>query len=428
MIRVAHIDHTVEAGGAELALRRLLDGDPAWHARVFVPPSDRGMGEYAALRAGTVRVVGVPQRAGAAAATPGAMLGMLAGVLVHSVALRLSRDFRRSDVVHANTSRAALIGALATAGSRRRLVVHLRDAVDTNAIGRQGARAMRFALRQADGVIANSRYTLDSAAPWIRDGTPVTVIPSPTGHDGGRAPAALRDDVRTVGILARLAPWKGQTEVIRAFAQAFPESDVRLQITGSAAFGEAAYERDLRRLVAQLGLADRVDFLGHVSDIWPLVEGWDVCVHASTRPEPLGQNVLQYLAAARPTIVAAAGGPLEWVEDGETGLVVEMGDVDGLARAMRRLAEEPGLRRRLHRTLVERRPVRPDAEIVREHAAFFSRLAESRVLPALSPRHTSRPAEPATPPRQSRRSAAEPPAAQQPPTLARALSADGAPS
>ncbi|MFA4842041.1 MAG: glycosyltransferase family 4 protein [Agrococcus sp.] len=378
MLRVAHIDHTVEPGGAEIALRRLLEGEPGWHARVFVPPSEHGLGEYAALGAGPVHVVGVPQRAGAAAATPGAMLGMLGGVLVQAVALRMSRDFRRSGVVHANTSRAALIGALATAGSRRRLVVHLRDAVDAGALGRQGARAMRFALRRADGVIANSRYTLRSAERWIRDGAGVAVIPSTTGHDGTRARAPLRDAVRTVGILARLTPWKGQAEVIRAFAEAFPGSDVRLQIAGSAAFGEAAFEHDLRRLVTELGVADRVDFLGQVGDIWPLVDGWDVCVQASTRPEPLGQNVLQYLAAARPTIVAGAGGPLEWVEDGETGLVVAMGDERGLARAMRRLADDAGLRQRLHRTLVERRPVRPDADIVGAHAELFSSVAAGR--------------------------------------------------
>ncbi|WP_306232114.1 glycosyltransferase [Agrococcus beijingensis] len=385
MNRVAHVDHTVEPGGAEIALRRLLEAEHGWQGTVFVPPSAAGLGEYASLGAtlapGAVQVVqvlGVPQRAGATTASARARLAMLAAGIAQAAALRRSPAFRRSDIVHANTSRAALIGLLATVGSRRRLVVHLRDAVDAAALGSVAVRALRLALRRADGVIANSRFTLESARPWIRDGATVAVIPSPTGFDGSRPPAPPRDAVRTVGILGRLAPWKGQAQLLRAFAEAFPDGDVRLQLAGSAAFGEEAYERQLTSLAAELGIADRVDLLGQVRDIWPLLDEWDVCVHASTRPEPLGQSVLQYLAAARPTIAARAGGPLEWIDDGQTGLLTAMGDVGELAGALRRLADEPALRQQLHGNLVQQRPVRPDAEIARAHAELFAAVAGPR--------------------------------------------------
>lgn len=374
---VAHLDHSVEPGGGELALRRLLETGPAWDATVFVPPSPAGAGVYASL-GDIVRVIGARQSAGAIVGSPVARAGILARVALQAVALRADPEFRRCDVVHANTSRAALIGLLATAGSRRRLVVHLRDAVDDAALGGLAARALRAALHRADGVIANSGYTLDSASRWIRPGAAVAVIPSPIGIDRDRPVVPPRPAVRTIGMLARLAPWKGQAELVRAFAAAFPAGGVRLQLAGSAAFAEAAFERELRALIDRLGIADRVDLLGHVDDVWPLLDDWDVCVHASTRAEPLGQNVLQYLAAARPLVATAAGGPLELVDDGETGILVAPGDVDALAAALRRLADEPGLRDRLHRTIAAWRPVPPDAAVARAHAELFARVAAPR--------------------------------------------------
>ncbi len=57
----------------------------------------------------------------------------------------------------------------------------------------------------------------------------------------------------------------------------------------------------------------------------------------STRPEPLGQNVLQYLAAGRATIVADEGGPTEWVDDGMNGLRVAPRDAVSLAHALQLL-------------------------------------------------------------------------------------------
>ncbi|MCD1269698.1 glycosyltransferase [Microbacterium sp. MEC084] len=375
---MAHVDHTVEPGGAEIALRRLLEGKPAWNATVFLPPTAGGRGAYMSLPDTMIEIVGVPQQAGAISGSLAAKIGMLAGVVRQGFALRRSKCFREQQVVHANTSRAALIATLATAFSRRRLVVHLRDAVEPEAIGGVAVRAMSLALKQAHGVIANSDYTLQTAARWIRDDAVTAVIPSSVGHRGDRPIAPLREAVSTVGMLARLAPWKGQAEVLQAFAAAFADSDVRLQFAGSAAFGEEVFARELQELAKTLGIDDRVDFLGHVGDVWPLLEQWDICVHASTRPEPMGQNLLQYLAAARPTIAAAAGGPLEWVRHGETGVLTKPGDVSSLAQAMRRVADEPDLRARLHANLRAEQPVPRDSEISERYADFFARVASTR--------------------------------------------------
>ena len=74
-----------------------------------------------------------------------------------------------------------------------------------------------------------------------------------------------------------------------------------------------------------------------MTDVPRLLDTWDVAVQFSTRPEPLGQNVLQYLAAGCAVVVADEGGPAEWIEDGVNGLRVTPRDVGALAEALRAL-------------------------------------------------------------------------------------------
>ncbi|RXZ39124.1 glycosyltransferase, partial [Agromyces binzhouensis] len=237
-------------------------------------------------------------------------------------------------------------GALAARLSGVPLVVHLRDLVEPEALGGAGHAIMtRVVLPRADGVIANSRATLDAARPHLSGDAVVEVVPSASGLVlGADRPLAADAPLRTVGMLARIDPWKGQLELLEAFARAFHGRDIRLQFAGGAPFGHEAYLAELRHRADELGIGAQVDVLGHVDDVPRLLAGWDVAVQYSTRPEPLGQNVLQYLAAGRAVIAAGEGGPIEWVADGANGLLVPPRDVDALAGALRRLDGDPALR------------------------------------------------------------------------------------
>ncbi|WP_199253948.1 glycosyltransferase family 4 protein [Mycolicibacterium mengxianglii] len=379
MITVAHIDHTVEHGGAELALARLLENEPGWLPQIFVPPEiDAGKGAFAGMPAGLVTQVGVWQPAGAIESGILGQFSLFARALYQAGALRANRRFRDAHVVHANTSRAALIGWIACVGSSRRLVVHLRDAVDPDAIGSRNAKLLTFIVGQATGVIANSEYTLRTASPHMRPGTLVRAIPSPIGLAEQRASSPLREQVRVIGMLARITEWKGQELLVRAFADAFRDSSIILELAGSPAFGQDSYLKYLQGLVADLGIGGQVRFLGHVGDIWPLLDSWDICVHASLHSEPLGQNVLQYLAAARPTIAANSGGPTEWIEHGRTGLLFEPGSQEALASALERLVQDNELRRNLSATLAHERPVPTDQCVRRMYREFFESVWAAR--------------------------------------------------
>ncbi|PPF82216.1 hypothetical protein C5B96_09690 [Subtercola sp. Z020] len=379
-------------GGAEFALFRMLQPSPPWEATLFVP-TGAGLGLYAPLATSPsvcVRKVGPPQLSGASTGSGiRSTLTFALRALGQSLAIRLSPEFRAADVVHTNTSRAAVYSAVASLLSRKKLVVHLRDLVNAESLGGIGFRLFtRVALRRADGVIANSRATLESALPYLRASVDRAVIASAAGISVSTAPTEAEPELRRIGMVARLDPWKGQDLLVRAFADAFPTGDVRLELAGSAAFGNEFYEEELRALVVELGIADRVDFLGHVDDVAGLIASWQVCLHTAMRPEPLGQNVLQYLASGRATIAVNAGGPAEWITPGENGLLFEMGSREGLADALRTVAGDADLRARLGDAARQTPGLLSDAGITTEHAQFFARVAGARSHPAAS---TARP-------------------------------------
>lgn len=398
-LRVLHVDHSTARSGAEYALFRMLDRSPPWEATLLVPrapgPGAENVFEPLVERGIPVRHTGPAQRSGASRGGP--LLGFAARAAGQTAVIRASREFRAADVVHANTSRSALYAAAACRGTRARLVVHLRDLVDAESLGRTGLRLFTsVALRRADGVIANSQATLDSALPYLPIGVPAEVIPSAAGlvaraadsqpvgsQPVGSQPAGA---VRRVGMVARLDPWKGQELLVTAFAAAFAGTGVRLVLAGGAPFGNEMFEVELRRLAQRLGAGEQVDFLGHVDDVAGLIPTFDICVQASTRPEPLGQNVLQYLAAGRPTIAADQGGPAEWIDPGRNGLLFRMGDAEQLAQALRRLSEDDTLRASLGAAAAQTPGLATDDEVTARHYDFFERVASRRRILAISGR------------------------------------------
>ncbi|MFC9917102.1 glycosyltransferase family 4 protein [Agromyces binzhouensis] len=376
-VRVLHLDHTGASGGAELALIRMLEARPDWTAVLQTPPLGSGPNVWDAMPPRVPRrAVGIPQPAGASSGGPLAAVGFGARLAVQAIAVRGSAAFRSADLVDANTARAAAYGALAARFSRAPFVVHLRDLVEPDALGGAGHALMtRVVLPRADGVIANSRATLASARPFLRSDAVAEVVPSASGLTVGAALRVSADaPLRTVGMLARIDPWKGQGELLEAFARAFAGRDIRLQFAGGAPFGHEGYLEELRRRADELDVGAQVDVLGHVDDVARLLDTWDVAVQYSTRPEPLGQNVLQYLAAGRVVVAAGEGGPTEWVADLENGLLVPPRDVDALAAAFTRLDEDPALRARLSGAAASTPGLLDDLAVARAHLEVYLRV------------------------------------------------------
>ncbi|MEW2013649.1 MULTISPECIES: glycosyltransferase family 4 protein [Microbacterium] len=348
LLRVAHLGHALEPGGAELALRRILVVSPGrWRARLVLSGQGEDAGVFNGLPS-DVEIIrsGVAQPPGATDAGPLGAVAVAVRLVQEALAYRRLRALHDVDVVHANTSRSAIVGALALIGRRVPFVVHLRDRIDRPSLGTFGFYAFKLLVsRKASVYIANSESTASSARGGSK-GRPIFVLASPIGVERAQPRSLSSAPTLRIGMVARLDAWKGQDLLIEAYRVSRVSDRASLTFFGDAAFGKQAYARQLTELVTSSGLTD-VTFAGFVDDVSAAIDSLDVCVQYSTRPEPLGQNVLQYLARGKTTVVADEGGPTEWVDHEKNGIRVPPRDVDALAAALDRVISDPVLRSRL---------------------------------------------------------------------------------
>jgi glycosyltransferase involved in cell wall biosynthesis len=143
-------------------------------------------------------------------------------------------------------------------------------------------------------------------------------------------------------IVANLIREKGVDLALRALPQ-LPE-DVTLWIVGGGGESET-----LQALARELGVTDRVRFLGPQQHVEPFMQGADSLVCPSRWAEAAGLVNVEALAAGLPVVASRIGGIPEYVEDGHTGLLFAPEDSEALAAQVLRLHGDPAFRQSLAR-------------------------------------------------------------------------------
>lgn len=253
----------------------------------------------------------------------------------------------RPDVVHVNCL-PHVRGANAARRAGRPVVWHVREILPP------GARRRWFA-KQLASCAASVVAVSEAVAAWLRDeglGARVAVVPNgvdvpaaPRDRDAARRFLGLPVDGIVAGLFGQIRSHKGVLETIEAAALARAAAPtLRLLVAGHgpheflAAIDAAAAERGLEGFFHRLpGLADSSD----------LFAAADIVLLATRTPDPLPRAVLEAMAWGRPVAAFRSGGAAEMVIDGQTGLLVDGGDVAGLGHAIARLATDAGLRERL---------------------------------------------------------------------------------
>jgi glycosyltransferase involved in cell wall biosynthesis len=135
--------------------------------------------------------------------------------------------------------------------------------------------------------------------------------------------------------VGRFVPQKDHGTLLEAFARIRRERpDARLALLGSGPL-----EAEIAATAARLGLDGAVHLPGRIAPRdW--LERADVFVHTS-RWEGFGMVLLEAMLASLPVVATRASAVPEVVADGETGLLVEPGDADGLARSVAGLLDDP---------------------------------------------------------------------------------------
>lgn len=251
--------------------------------------------------------------------------------------MRLSELLRetRPDVALAAISGSCvkLVGAATIARTGTPLVVSYHGFQEYRtgnlaAVAYYGMRMMNLMAERIVTVSDGLRLVLIDR--WGADAAKTTRIYNPMTLDLADA-AASADDLATRGnvVLAvgRLSAEKGMGDLVAAFAQ-MTRRDARLVIAG-----DGPERGRLERQAQELGLAERVRFLGQVADPTALYRTARVLAVPS-RTEAFGMVVVEALAHGLPIVATDCSGPSEILEGGKYGRMVPIGDTAAMAAAL----------------------------------------------------------------------------------------------
>jgi L-malate glycosyltransferase len=330
VIRLTHLIVDLQIGGAENGVVNVVNrlDERLFNTSVYVFKT--GCALESRLRK-DVRLVHVPKREGN---DPMAVVRL---------ALLLRRD--RPHIVHTHTWSTLVEGVLAAKIAGVPIIVH-----GEHGTLRKQWRAQIYTQRIfwgcADIVLAVSESLKQRLVKEV--GFPAErIIPIQNGVDTDRfRPNGERAAQRKalgwpasgfiVGSVGRLVPVKNHVTLLRAAARVASQVP---QLT-LALVGDGPLDGELKTLADQLGIADRVSFLGYRDDVPNLLNAMDILVLPSLR-EGMPNAVLEAMACGLPVIASNVGGASEILRDGENGLLICPTDVEQLSHHLYQLALSP---------------------------------------------------------------------------------------
>jgi len=254
-----------------------------------------------------------------------------------------ARSLKTHDLVHVHLGRAAklsgYIAPLLSPDLRKRLLCHMHSYHKPKHYKRQ---------KQIICVSKAVEDYVKRGMPWVER---TWVVYNGIDMKGARSSAPLfpKDGgVVRIGLLATFKAPKGHADLLKAFAKICDELPVKL-ILG----GDGPLLPDMKRLAGELDISDKVIFTGFIppDNVFAFWKSLDiVCVPSNVEGFPL--SLLEAMACGLPVVGYAEPGVKEAIGDG--GILLPVGDVGGLSRALKALVENEALRKCLGTSSRER--------------------------------------------------------------------------
>ena len=205
----------------------------------------------------------------------------------------------------------------------------------------------RAVIRQTRHLIAISHYIPEYFKTLLRLDLEVYYVPNAIGERFFNLTDIVSEQV--VLFAGRVTPLKRVMDLVQAFAQIVKEiPSAQLHIAGECN-SEASYVESIRCWIRQAGVEEHIHILGELQEE-ALLREYAQCsmIALSSSQENAPMVIAQAMAAGKPVVATRVGGVAEMIgETGERGLLVKVGDVDGLAQAMLRLLQDPVLQAQL---------------------------------------------------------------------------------
>jgi glycosyltransferase involved in cell wall biosynthesis len=345
MKRILFVHEMAEISGIENVLSDImLNLDPARFEPIVACPSGpyvkRLQEQHISHIPFTFRLLGLKTR------LPGTSIRLINPVaLLQKVfegvwLARLIRKYR-IDIIHTNSLSSNIAGLIAARLTGKPIIWHIHLYM----------MRMLFQFMLPDRIVFVSNAVLKNAFPSSAPQQARVIYntqslikpdsPSRTYHDI-RAEFNISADQPLAGMVGTVDPIKGIDSVLKAWALVVKNvPDARLLHVGKIATARgSAYMEELNSLIQDSGIDNSVQFAGFRSDVEDVLRALDVYVNF-TMNEAHSPGALEAMAAALPIIGANSGGMPEIVLPGETGLLVDNSDIEGLANAISTLLRDP---------------------------------------------------------------------------------------
>lgn len=363
-LRVLYVNHSAVVAGCVRSLRFLLENFPAGTVAPFVvSPPGRADSEFDRCGAKIIPIpaVSLYQNMGGVP-----VRGVRWGVVFRATWQRrhghVIREAIRSidpDLVHLN-DHGMIQAAKIAHGMGKPVVMHNRIPSDTRSIW-QNRLTLSYCRKYVDQVIAIDESVRRSMPPI--EGMRIVYNPMPSAAAEDRPRPDRPPGPVTFSFLAGLADFKGVDDLLACAVLVRDRKDIRFRIYGENRWPAAFYrslrgrigallgmtrdvESRLREWIARESLQDTVQLMGHVPAEAGVFDATDAVIFPS-RLNGVGRSVFEGGVHGIPSIVALRDKVEDIVEDGVTGLIVPEQDARAMAEAVRRLADDPGLRRKM---------------------------------------------------------------------------------
>lgn len=197
-------------------------------------------------------------------------------------------------------------------------------------------------------ILINSRFSLDvlaQSAPWLKKRT-VVVYNAVAGPPQIVPPRERLDGPIRLIFVGRLSQRKGPQVAIDALKRLVDHGrDATLDLLGAVFAGNEAFAEGLEQQVRDLGLEDRVTFLGFKPSVWDDLARNDIVLIPSTVDEPFGNTAVEAALAARPAVVSRVGGLPEAAGGSTSAELVAPDDAAALAEGIAAVADDWATRR-----------------------------------------------------------------------------------
>jgi glycosyltransferase involved in cell wall biosynthesis len=178
------------------------------------------------------------------------------------------------------------------------------------------------------------------------------VVPNGIPYDEFlEAKPSLREELKLskeqvlIGMIGRINPGKGQLYFLEmAEKLAHLSTQTHFILVGDPFPGYEPILEEMRKEISAKRLEERISYLGFRSDVPEIMASLDIFVLPSVLPDSFPTVILEAMAAGKPVVATQSGGAAEMVDEGKTGFLIPIADVEKGAKAIERLIVDPELR------------------------------------------------------------------------------------